>query len=79
MHVSLSYSEFQPVGHIYLNCLKFSWLVFFLQHKFKEHSESIILPIVELFNLERAELFFQSLSSIDSENNSLPVTVDFNE
>ena len=97
MHLTLSYSEFQPVGHWYLNYLLscsgfitpdlgyswfgllltwvtpdlgYSWLGLLLtlvspdlglptEVQRAEH-----LPIAELFNLERAEIFFKILAAL---------------
>ena len=59
MHVTLSYSEFQRVGHGYLNGLfsrsciispDLGVATWVCQHKRAEH-----LPIVEFVNLERAK------------------------
>ena len=80
MHATRSYSEFHPVGHGYLICLiRCSCIIspdlgWPSQVQRAEH-----LPITQLFNLKRVDIFFQNFSRIDSGNNSVTVTVNFDE
>ena len=74
MHVRLSYSELQPVGHSYLNCLlSCSCIIYPAKLLRAEH-----LSIAELFKLEMDGLFFLNFNRIDSEKEST-VTVDSDE
>ena len=60
MHVTLSYIEFQGVGHRYLNCLlRCSCIIspdFGLPTQVRKAEQ---LYIAKLFNLERADIFFK--------------------
>ena len=68
---TLSHSEFQRVGHGYLNCLLSCFCILFPESGLQTQVQRAEhLPIAELFNLERAYVF-HTFSSIDSENNSL--------
>ena len=64
MHAPLSYSEFLPVGHGYLNslsscpCIISTDMGLPTQVQRAEH-----LPIAELFNLEKVEIFINVLAA----------------
>ena len=55
MHVTLSYSEIQPIGHGYLNCLLSCSCIISLDLGLPTQVQRVEhFPIAELFILERA-------------------------
>ena len=65
MVMTLSYSEFQPVGHGYLNCLLSCSCIISLDLGLTTKVyRAEQLPIAEIFNLETAEIFFNVLAAL---------------